>query len=109
MRAAFGRGRDHRTKTDETGRFFIEHLPGSIMELTANAKGYLDYKQDGIDVKLGQLIQVAMADGLRITGTVTTPNGAPVLSYAMRAVRMRGLPNPNLPQLDMNDVMTKLR
>jgi protocatechuate 3,4-dioxygenase beta subunit len=109
MRAAFGRGRDHRAKTDEEGKFFIEHLPGTVMELSADAAGFLDYKQEGIDVKLGQLIQVAMDDGLRITGVVKTPGGAAVTSYAVRAVRLRGLPDPNLPALDMNEVMTKMR
>ena len=109
-RQAFaGRGRDHRTKSDETGRFFLEHLPGSMMEVRTNAKGFLNYEQDGIDVKLGQLIQIAMADGLRITGTVQTPNGVPVTSYAMRSVRLRGLPDPNLPNLDINELMAQFR
>ena len=95
--------------TDETGRFFLEHLPGSEMELRVNAKGYLHYEQDGIDVKLGQLIHVTMADGLRITGIVQTPDGVPITSYAVRANRLRGLPDPNVPRLDFNELMAKMR
>lgn len=109
MRSSWGRGRNRSTKTDETGRFFLEHLPGAPAELTARAKGYLNYKQEGIDVKLGQLIQVAMDDGLRITGIVTTPDGDPITSYAMKAVRVRGLPEPGETPLDLNEVMKMWR
>ncbi|MFT7537085.1 MAG: hypothetical protein ACI85K_003041, partial [Hyphomicrobiaceae bacterium] len=109
MRAGFGRGRNPSTKTDEKGRFFLEHLPGMFVELTSKAKGFLDYEQVGIDVKQGQLIQVAMADGLRITGIVMTPDGQPVTSYGLNAVRLRGLPDPNEPPLDLNDVMKRFR
>ena len=107
--ASSGRGRDHRTKTDESGRFFLEHLPGSEMEIRTNAKGYLNYKEEGVDVKLGQLIQVVMADGLRITGTVRTPDGEPVTTYGVRANRLRGLPDPNSQPVDLNDLLTKMQ
>ncbi|MEZ6038305.1 MAG: carboxypeptidase regulatory-like domain-containing protein [Planctomycetota bacterium] len=107
--AFFGRGRDHRTRTDEKGRFFLDHLPGALLELNADAKGYLDYEQDGIDAKLGQILNITMQEGLRITGVAKDSNGSPVELFALRAVRLRDLPDPALANIDLNAVMAQLR
>jgi hypothetical protein len=107
-RAAFGR--DHSTTTDEQGRFFLEHLPGAPMRLEVRAEGYLDYDQEQLDTTLGQPIQVAMQDGLRIAGTVEDDvDGQLVTSFAVRAVRIRGLPVPGAADIDINAIMTQMR
>ena len=53
-----GRGRDNRTETDENGRFFVEHLPGSPHELRVDAKGFLTYEEQGLDPTLGRQVNV---------------------------------------------------
>jgi hypothetical protein len=104
----FGGGREHRAVTDEQGRFFLEHLPGVPMRLDASADGYLDHRQSGIDTTLGQLVHVAMKDGLRIDGHVQS-GGTPVTQFAFRAVRLRGLSVPGQAELDFTNAMAQLR
>lgn len=92
-RMAFaGMGREHRTTTDERGNFFLEHLPGASMRVSVDADGYLDLRVEGVDVELGQPLQLTMQDGLRIDGIVRDGDGSPVTRFAFRAVRLRGLP-----------------
>ena len=101
-------GRDNRTETDEEGKFFVEHLPGSLMELRVKAKGFLEHEADEIDPKLAQPIYVTMQDGLRITGLVQTPDGLPQTTYAVEARRLRDLPDPNKPELDLTSIWSKM-
>lgn len=102
-------GREHRATTDEQGRFFLEHLPGVPMRLEADAEGYLDFAQDQVDVTLGQPLHVVMQDGLRIAGTVTDGiDGQPVVTFAARALRLRGLPAPGA-AVDVNALVEQLR
>jgi len=107
--AAWAGGREHRTTTDDQGRFFLEHLPGVAMRLDVDADGYLDYRQNAIDPTLGQLLQVTMQDGLRIEGRVLDGDGTPVTLFAVRAVRLRGLPASGQGNVDVNAVMNQLR
>ena len=107
--ASFFGGRDNRTETDEEGRFFVEHLPGSLLQVEVRAKGFLTYEADEIDPKTGRPIYVTLQDGLRITGLVQTPDGVPLTRYGVEARRLRGLPDPNQPELDLNDLFTKMR
>lgn len=107
--AFFGRGREHRARTDEKGRFFLDHLPGALLELNVDAKGFLDFEQDGIDATLGQIVNVTMQEGLRITGIAQDSSGAPVEMFALRAIRLRDLPDPALANIDLNAVMAQLR
>ena len=44
------------------------------------ADGYLDFQQDQIDVTIGQPLQVAMRDGLRIAGVATDAIDADALA-----------------------------
>ncbi|MCA8963278.1 MAG: carboxypeptidase regulatory-like domain-containing protein, partial [Planctomycetes bacterium] len=107
---SFGGGRDHSTTTDEQGRFFLEHLPGVPMALEVRADGYLDYDQQGIDATLGQTIQVAMQDGLRIAGQVRDDTDSSVVTmFTARAVRLRGLPVPGMENVDWAQMMAKMR
>ncbi len=105
-----GGGREHSTTTDEQGRFFLEHLPGVPMRLEVRADGYLDYNQDQLNITLGQQVLVSMQDGLRIAGVVTDAvDGQLVVGYAVRAVRVRGLPVPGAADIDLNAIMTQMR
>ena len=102
-------GRDHRATTDEQGRFFLEHLPGGPMRLEASADGYLDFQQSAVDPTLGQPIYVTLQDGLRITGTVRDTDGSPVTMFAVRALRVRGLPQPGQGSANVNDLIARVR
>lgn len=103
-------GREYATTTDDAGRFFLEHLPGTPMRIDSRAEGYLDYRSDGVDITLGQPLQITLQDGLRITGQVLDDvDGQPVTRFAVRAVRVRGLDVPGLADIDFAALMTQLR
>jgi hypothetical protein len=86
-------GRDHRTRTDEQGTFFLEHLPGVALDLSVDGEGYLRYEQTGIDAKVGQKLTITLQDGLKIAGRVVdAASNQPVTKFAVRANRVRGLP-----------------
>lgn len=86
-------GRDYRTTTDAAGHFQLEHLPGIALQLTVEAKGYLRYEQSDLDPTFGKPVFVALQEGLKITGIATdAESGQPVVDYAVRADRLRGLP-----------------
>ncbi|MCA8950108.1 MAG: carboxypeptidase regulatory-like domain-containing protein [Planctomycetes bacterium] len=107
---AFFGGRNHSTVTDEQGRFFLEHLPGVTMSLEVRATDYLLFELEEIDPKLGQPIHVTLQDGLRIAGTVLDGvDGQPVTLYAFEARRVRGLPVPGLENVDIGELMQRLR
>lgn len=108
--AAFFGGRDHSTTTDAQGRFFLEHLPSAPLRLDVRAEGYLDHGQDDVDATLGQVLQVTMQDGLRLIGRVVDGgDNQPVAMFAKRAVRVRGLPPPGLENVDIGQLMTRMR
>ncbi|MFY9343029.1 MAG: carboxypeptidase-like regulatory domain-containing protein, partial [Planctomycetota bacterium] len=102
-------GREHRTTTDDKGRFFLEHLPGVPMRLETDADGYLDHRQDGIDPIAGQQLFVTMQDGLRIEGRVQDSDGKAVTRFAFRATRLRGLPVPGQGNADIANLLGQLR
>jgi hypothetical protein len=102
-------GREHRATTDEQGRFFLEHLPGAAMRLEVRADGFLPYQVEPVDPKLGQPLLVTLQDGLRITGTVLDEDGAPVSTFAVRAVRVRVLPVPGLESVNPAELFAKMR
>lgn len=103
-------GRDYSTTTDDAGRFFLEHLPGTMMRLDSRADGYLDYRQEGIEITLGRPLQVTMQDGLRITGlALDDVDGQPITRFAVRAMRVRGLDVPNPAEIDFAALMTQMR
>ncbi len=105
----FGGG-DHTATTDDQGRFFLEHLPSTPMTLDASADGYLDGRQEPIDPTLGQPIVVTLQDGLRIAGRVLDGSDqSPVSLFAVRAVRLRGLPVAGAAAADWNQIMTRMR
>ena len=102
-------GREHRTTTDERGNFFMEHLPSAPMRLEVDAEGFLDFREAAVDPTRGQPINVTLQDGLRIEGKVTDADGSAVALFAFRAVRVRGLPPPGQPSVDLNALMSRMR
>ncbi|MBK8095699.1 MAG: hypothetical protein IPK26_01245 [Planctomycetes bacterium] len=105
-----GGGRDHRATTDDKGFFVAERLPGAPLEMTVDAKGFLTHRQDGIDAKLGQKVYVTLQDGLKLVGTVTDQKtGQPVTEFAVRALRVRGLPVPGMENVDPADIFARMR
>lgn len=108
-RNPFGWGREHRTRTDAQGHFFLEHLPGAQMQLDVSAEGYLDFAEEGIDPVRGQVLNVTLQEGLFIAGLVQNPDGSPVTLYAVRTVRLRGLPDPNAPNIDLRELQARIR
>jgi hypothetical protein len=107
---AFAFGRQHNTTTDAAGRFTLAHLPGVTMRAEVAAEGFLDLRQDGIDPTQGQPLHLVLQDGLRIAGTVTdATDGEPVVLFAVRAVRLRGLPVAGQTELDLEGLTARLR
>ncbi|MBL9076871.1 MAG: carboxypeptidase regulatory-like domain-containing protein [Planctomycetes bacterium] len=108
-RGGGGGGGGHDTKTDAQGRFVLDHLPGTAMQLEVRADGFLTYTQADVDPKLGQPIQVTLQDGLRLSGIVVDEDGTPVTRFALRAVRVRGLPTPGAEPVDAAALFERLR
>ncbi len=104
-----GGGREHRTTTDEQGRFFVEHLPSVPMRLQADAAGYLNTRIEGIDPTVGQALDVTMLDGLRIEGRVRDADDDAVTLFAFRAVRVRGFAAPGQANNEYADLMGRFR
>jgi len=102
-------GREHRTTTDEQGRFFLEHLPGASMRLETSADGYLDNTLTGIDPTSSPPVLVTLQDGLRIAGVVRDSDATPVTTYAVRAIRVRGLAQPARNPANLDDITTQGR
>lgn len=102
-------GREHRAVTDDAGKFAFEHLPGTNMRLRAEAAGFLELRQQDLDPKLGQPLHLTLQDGLRIEGVVRDGDGAPVPRFAVRAVWLRGLPQPGQAPLDPQSVLAQLQ
>ena len=97
-------GREHRATTDEQGRFFLEHLPGASMRLETSADGYLDNTLTGIDPTSSPPVLVTLQDGLRIAGAVRDADATPVTMFAVRAIRIRGLPQPARSASNFDDI-----
>ncbi|MCA8974197.1 MAG: carboxypeptidase regulatory-like domain-containing protein [Planctomycetes bacterium] len=109
-RGNFGGGRTHATQTDAEGRFFLEHLPGVAMNLTVRAEGFLQHDEQEVDPRVGQPLHISMQEGLRIAGTVLDGiDSQPVTMFSVRANRVRGLPIPGLENVDIGELMQRMR
>ncbi|HEU4419132.1 MAG TPA: carboxypeptidase regulatory-like domain-containing protein, partial [Planctomycetota bacterium] len=62
--------------------------------LETSADGYLDNTLTGIDPTSSPPVLVTLQDGLRIAGVVRDADTTPVTMFAVRANRVRGLPQP---------------
>ncbi len=79
--------------TSEDGSFVLENVPAGSQTLTVNAPGYVQTRVPNLSVENGKAvenIEVSMETGVRITGHVTGPDGAPVGSAVVRIDPMAG-------------------
>lgn len=103
-------GGEQRGRTNDQGRFHLDHLPGALLDLTVQKEGYLRTTQSEIDPKLGQTIYVTLPDGLKIHGIVADAGtGAPVERFAVQAQWVRPLPSPALQGMDMEQMFRQMR
>ena len=63
-------GQDFRARTDREGRFAIDHLPPSLLNLEVNARGFLDHEEYAIDPVKSSAMTINLMDALRISGEV---------------------------------------
>ena len=103
-------GNDRSTKTDKAGRFALDHLPGTPLELTVSKVGFLRYQQNDIDAKLGSQLFITLQDGLKINGIASdAKTSIPVSRFYVHSTRIRALPLPGEPSLNMGDLVERLR
>ena len=105
-----GGGNEQSTKTDADGRFFLERLPDSLLDLTAQKKGYLRASLSELDPEQSQPVYLTLEDGLAIQGVVTDAvAGEPVQRYAVTVQWTRALSIPGQTQEDVRALMERMR
>jgi protocatechuate 3,4-dioxygenase beta subunit len=98
--SARGGGRAQRRRTDKEGQFSFDHLAAGNYALRVQAKGYLQYDQNGIQVESAPEVNLTLVNGLRVAGIVLdATTNQPVTSYAARVRRVGSLPNPAMARL----------
>ena len=92
------RGRQRfRDRTDEAGRFDIEHIPPGTLVLSADRDGYLKYVLEDLDPAATPSVTIQLHNALRIRGTVNDAiTGLPVERFAVRSRRTGELPETRL-------------
>ncbi|MEY4828350.1 MAG: hypothetical protein RLZZ562_146, partial [Planctomycetota bacterium] len=105
-----GGGNEQSTKTDADGRFFLERLPDSLLDLTAQKKGYLRANLAELDPEHTQPVYLTLEDGLAIQGVVSDAvAGSPVQRYSVTVQWTRALPAPGQTQEDFRALMERMR
>ena len=105
-----GGGNEQSTRTDQDGRFFLEHLPDALLDLSAQKKGYLSASLAELDPEQTQPIYVTLEDGLVIRGVVTDAQSTkPVERFAVTAQFVRALPVDGQTEQDMRALMAQMR
>jgi protocatechuate 3,4-dioxygenase beta subunit len=85
-----------RGRSDEQGRFFVDHLPAGVFHLTASKDGHLQVELPDVDPSAGMAVTLRMFEGIHIRGSVTDGrSGEPVEDYTLRVDRRRGLQAPD--------------
>jgi protocatechuate 3,4-dioxygenase beta subunit len=84
------------TTTDEEGRFVVNNLPAGLYTVGAQVPGYItevDPSAGGLGqtFRPGDSATIRMMKGGVITGTVTGPDGEPVVAINVRALRVSSL------------------
>lgn len=85
-------------RTDAEGRFVIEDVPVTTLQVSISAEGYQQQLRSGVEMPAGGVVEleIEMLRGAVIEGTVTTADGEPLvqasLSVSERSDRMfRGI------------------
>lgn len=92
-----------RSFTADDGSFVLENVPAGPITLVAQAPGFAEARVPSVTVEAGKTVEnveIELDRGVRVTGRVTGPDGAPVSGASVRvdnAVRMgavRAIPGP---------------
>ena len=85
------RGVSRSTSTDAEGRFEFNNLPNRSYNIFPSArKGYVLEPPARLGgLRLGENVTIRMTKGGVITGRVTDPNGGPLVSLSVSAIRIR--------------------
>jgi len=98
----FSRGwsRAQRGRTDNEGNFSFDHLAAGNYALQVRAKGYLQHKQNGIQVERAPQVNITLVNGLRVSGIILdAATNQPVTSYAARVRRVGSFADPKVERL----------
>ncbi len=105
-----GGGNEQSTRTDQDGRFFLEHLPDALLDLSAQKKGYLSASLAELDPEQTQPVYVTLEDGLVIRGVVTDAQTTkPVERFSVTAQYVRALPVDGQAEQDLRALMAQMR
>lgn len=86
--------------TSDDGSFTLENVPAGPAQLIVSAPGYVAAHQSNISVEEGKTVadvQVELDTGVRLTGRVTGPDGAPVNGVTVRPAGGGGMRIPGMP------------
>ena len=84
--------------TSDDGSFALDNVPAGTMQIMANAPGYTTGRVPSVVVEEGKAtenIEVALDAGVKLSGRVTGPDGAPLSGVLVRPDAggpMRGMP-----------------
>ena len=76
-----------RSFTTDDGSFALDNVPAGTMQVVANAAGYTTGRVPSVVVEEGKTtsdIEVALDTGVKLTGRVTGPDGAPLSGVVVR-------------------------
>jgi len=87
-------GRSFRARTNQAGEYEVDHVPPQPYTVVVEADGFLESRVDEIDPAVRPRLDVTLQAGLSLVGRVVNEQGVPVESFAVRARRIRGFPQP---------------
>jgi protocatechuate 3,4-dioxygenase beta subunit len=76
-----------RSFTSDDGSFVLENVPAGPVEIVAQAPGYTSGRVSGLTLEEGKSlsdVEVGLDTGVRVTGRVTGPDGAPLSGATVR-------------------------
>jgi protocatechuate 3,4-dioxygenase beta subunit len=82
-----------RSFTSDDGRFTLENVPNGQVQLVVQAPGYTAGRVSNLTVEEGKTladVEVALDTGVKLTGKVTGPDGAPLAGVSVRQDMVAG-------------------